>query len=106
VIPSIGNNRKLSGCQGKPAIIFCDNCLCQCSDDILQELANHGIVLITYTSHTSHLFQVLDVLSFGCLKSAPEYLAHDDSLDPHMDHVFGLFRAYEVATISTTARSS
>jgi hypothetical protein len=59
MITSIENNREFPGCQRKPAIIFCDKCSCYCFDDILLELANHGIILITYPSHTSHLFQVL-----------------------------------------------
>jgi hypothetical protein len=106
VIPSIENNWELLRCQGKPTIIFCANCSCCCSDDILQELANYAIILITYPPHTSHLFQVLDELLFGRLKSAKRYLARDDNLNPHMNHTFRVFRAHEITTTSTTVRSS
>jgi hypothetical protein len=34
VIPSIKSNLGLPRCQRNPAIIFCDNCFCHCSDDI------------------------------------------------------------------------
>jgi hypothetical protein len=74
VIPSIESSRDLPECQGKPAIIFCDIYSCNCSNDILQELAKHKIILITYPPHTSHLFQGLDVLLFGGLKSANSLL--------------------------------
>jgi hypothetical protein len=106
VIPSIESNRELPGCQGKRVIIVCENCSCHCSDDILQELANHELILIAYPPHALHLFQVLDVLLFGHLKSAKKYLAGDDNLDSHVDHTFRVFRAYAIATASTTVRSS
>jgi hypothetical protein len=106
VIPSIESNRDLPGCRGKPAIIFCDNCSCHCSEDILRELAHHGVLLITYPPHTSHIFQVLDVLLFGRLKLAKKHLSRNDDLDPQVDHAMRVFRAYEIATTSTTVRSS
>jgi hypothetical protein len=79
VIPLIESNRELPRYQGKLAIVFCDNCSCHCSDDTLQELANHEIILIAYPPHTSHLFQVLDVPLFGRLKSM---FVHDLPLPP------------------------
>jgi hypothetical protein len=106
VSPSIESNCELPGCQEKPAIILGDNRSCHCSDEILQELANHGIILITYPPHTSHLFQVLDVFLFGHLQSEKKYLARDDNLNPHRDHAFCVFFAYEIATTSLTVRSS
>jgi hypothetical protein len=38
-IPTVESNRQLPGCQGKPSIIFCDNCGCHCSDGVLRDLA-------------------------------------------------------------------
>jgi hypothetical protein len=106
VIPSIESNRDLLGCQRKPAIIFWDNCSRHFSEDIFQELANDRILLIIYPRNTSHIFQVLDVLLFGRLKSAKKHLPRDDELDPHLDHAMRVFRAYEIATMNTTVRSS
>jgi hypothetical protein len=105
LIPSIESNREFPGYQRKPASIFCDNCSCHCSDDILPELANHAIILNTCPPHRSPLFHVLNVLLSGRLKSAKKYFARDDDLDPHMNHTFRVFRAYEIATMSTTVRS-
>jgi hypothetical protein len=64
------------------------------------------MILTAYAAHSSHLFQVLDVPLFCRLKSAKRYFTRDDSLDPHVDHTFRVFRAYEIATTSTTVRSS
>jgi hypothetical protein len=106
MIPSIESTRELPGCQGKPVIIFCDHHSCHCFDDILQELVNHRIVLITYPPHALHFFQVLDVPLFGRLESATKSLPRDDNLDPHLDYAFRAFRADEIATTSTTVRRS
>jgi hypothetical protein len=80
-VPTVEANRDLLGCQAKAAITFCDNCCCHYSDDILQELAHHGILLITYHPHTSRIFEVLDVMLFGCLKSVKQYLPRNQELD-------------------------
>jgi hypothetical protein len=62
--------------------------------------------VITYPPHTSHTFQVLDVLLFGALTGAKKYQRRDDSLASNIDHVLRLFRAYEIAPTSTTIKSS
>jgi hypothetical protein len=106
LVPAVVANCDLDGCTDKPSILFCDNCSAHCSEDILKKLARHGILVITYPPHTSHLFQVLDVLLFGVLKRAKKYQRRDDTLRKDVDHVLRLFRAYEQATPSTTIRAS
>jgi hypothetical protein len=64
-IPAVAANREPPGCDNKPAVLFCDNCTSHCSEEILRELARNGILVLTYPPHTSHLFQILDVLLFG-----------------------------------------
>jgi hypothetical protein len=55
---------ELNGMVSKSAILFCDNWSAHCSEDVLKKLARHGTLVIIYPPHTSHLFQVLDVLLF------------------------------------------
>jgi hypothetical protein len=74
LISAVESNRSIAGCQNKPAILFCDNCASHCSDEVKRELARHGILLLTSPPHSSHTFQVLDRLLFGCLKSAKKRL--------------------------------
>jgi hypothetical protein len=68
LIPAVISNRGLPGCKDKPAILFCNNCSAHCSDEVLGKLVGCGILVIAYTPHTSHIFQVFDVLLFGILK--------------------------------------
>jgi hypothetical protein len=94
------------GCQEKPAILFCHHCPCHCSEAILEELANYGILLITDSRQTSQIFKVPDVLLFGCFKSAKKYRPRDDNEDPQVDDAICVFDAYEIATMSSTVRDS
>lgn len=104
--PMVESNRGLPGCERKPAILFCDNCCAHCRQDFLRELAEHGVLLITYPPHTSHIFQVLDLLIFGRLKVAKKHQPHDPDLDYRLDHIVRILRAYEIATTSFTIRGS
>jgi hypothetical protein len=67
-IPAVEANRQLPRCDKKPAILFCDNCSAHMSNSVLEKLARHGILVLTYPPHTSRIFQVLDVLLFGLIK--------------------------------------
>jgi hypothetical protein len=64
-VPTVESNRQLPRCQAKPAILFCDNCSSHYCDEVLQQLARHGILIITYPSDSSQIFQILDVLFLG-----------------------------------------
>jgi hypothetical protein len=97
LIPAVEANRELPGCAEKPAIFFWDNSSSHISESILRKLACHGVV-ITYPPHTSHVFQVLDVLLFGIMKRSKMYQMRDDGLSVHVYHILRLFRAYEAAT--------
>jgi hypothetical protein len=73
VVPTVEANRDHPGCQAKPSIIFWKCSSGHCSDDVLQELANNGSLVITYRPHPLHISQLLDVILFGRLKSAKKY---------------------------------
>jgi hypothetical protein len=105
-LPTIAANRELPGCANKPALLFCDNCTSHCSEEILRELARNGVLLLTYPPHTSHIFQILDVLLFGRLKALKKYLPKDNDEDRETDHILRVFRAYEGVTTSMTIRGS
>jgi hypothetical protein len=108
-IAAVENNRLIPGCLKKQGILFCGNCSCHCTEDVMKELAEHGILPIIYLhilQHTSYVFQALDVLLFGRLKVAKNQLLRDGSLGHDLDHILCIFRAYEPAITSLTVRSS
>jgi hypothetical protein len=105
-IPTVAANRELPGYANKSATVFCDHCASHCSEEILRELARNGILVLVYPPHTSHLFQVLDVLLFGRLKVFRKYLPKGDNEDREIDHILRTFRAYEAVTTSMMIRAS
>ena len=74
--------------------------------DLLEILADNLILVITYASHTSHIFQVLDLLLFIVLKVYKKSIPKNDQNSPKIDHLYRVFHAYELNTCSTTIRSS
>jgi hypothetical protein len=40
----------------------------------------------------------------GCLKTVKKYVPRNQELDPKVDHIVRVFRAYEIATTSATIR--
>ena len=105
-IPQVESDRNLQGCEEKPAILFFDNCSSHIDENLFKLLANHNILVITYPPHTSHIFQVLDRLLFGVLKTKKRYIPKNSDIPSKNDHLYRVFRAYEMSTCSTTIRSS
>jgi hypothetical protein len=105
-ISAVEANRELHGCEKKPAILFRANCSARMSDSISQKLAHHAILVITYPLHTSHIFQVLNVLLFGLAKGAKTYQMGDDPLFFPVDHILRLFRRYQAAMTNATIRAA
>jgi hypothetical protein len=57
------------------------------SNSMLEKLAQHRVLVLTYPPHTSSIFQVLDVLLFGLVKRSKKYQIRDDTL-PYMSITF------------------
>ena len=60
--------RKKPEFENEPAVILCDNCSSHINDDILKDMAQRNIRIITFPPHSSHLFQPLDLVTFGGFK--------------------------------------
>jgi hypothetical protein len=106
LIPAVESNRELPSGAKKLEILFCDNCSAHMSAFVLQKLACHGILVITYPPHTSHMFQVLSVLRFGLFKRQKKFQMRGDGRDAHVGHVLRLYRAYETVTANTMIRAA
>jgi hypothetical protein len=49
-------------------------------------------------------FHIEHVMPFDRLKPAKKYLPRNQELDPQVDQTISIFRAYQIAAISTTIR--
>jgi hypothetical protein len=61
------------------------------SNSMLKKLARHGVFVLTYPPHPSHIFQFLDVLLSGLVKRSKKYQIRDDTFPIHVDHILRLF---------------
>jgi hypothetical protein len=105
-VPIVNSERKGMPARDTPAILFFDNCRAHCQETLLRELARLWVIVITYPPHTSGIFQVLDRLVFGVLKSAKRAVKKNSDLESVIDHARRIFVAYERATCSETIRGS
>jgi hypothetical protein len=51
------------------AILLMDNCSPRMSDDVLAVLTNARVRVITFAPHTTHVFQMFDIVLFGALNN-------------------------------------
>jgi hypothetical protein len=79
--PTLETNRHLPNCEHKPCTLFYYNCSIHRQDQLFKEFAERGVAVTTSPPHTSHIFQVLDLLLFGRLKAAKKYIPRADT-DP------------------------
>jgi hypothetical protein len=73
---------------------------------LLKEFAERGVGVITSPPHTSHLFQVLDLLLFGRLKAAKRYIPRADAYSTGTDHLPRIFKVYELVMTNMKVRVS
>jgi hypothetical protein len=76
------------------------------SSSCFEKLARHGVLVLIYPPHTSHIFQFLDVLLFGLVKRSKKYQTHNDTLPIHVNHILRLFRACEAAMANTRIQAA
>ena len=83
-----------------------DNASCHCSEEILRKLAENNIWVITYPSHTSHIFQALDLSFFGVFlknKSMENQKYHFCQITKT---ILNILQAYEKTATSLNIRGS
>jgi hypothetical protein len=106
VISAVISNRDLAEYKYKPAVLLWDNCSAHRSDEVQNKLAPHGILVITYQTHASHIFQTPEILLLGILKRAQKCQRTYNTPRREVDPILRSFRAHEQATASITIRAS
>ena len=90
----------------EPAVILCDNCTSHLDDKLLQKLAENNIRLITIPPHSSHIFQPLDLVTFGVFKKEMLRATSKYESGSILDRIARALKSIEKATISENNRSS
>jgi hypothetical protein len=67
-IPCLNDLRGSQEFKACEAVLLMENCSPHVSDDIVAVLTSARVQIITFAPHTTHIFQMLDILLFGALK--------------------------------------
>jgi hypothetical protein len=67
-IPYLNELRESEQFHASEAVLLMDNCLPHISDEVIAVLTISHVRVITFAPHTTHIFQMLDVVLFGALK--------------------------------------
>jgi hypothetical protein len=68
LLPYIDKLRSNEEFADKEAVLLIDNCSIHVQAETLQALADHRMKVITFSPHTTHIFQCLDLSLFGNFK--------------------------------------
>jgi hypothetical protein len=91
---------ELEACE---AVLLMDNCSSHMSDDIVAVLIRVRVRIITFTTHTTHIFQVLDVVLFGALKRHATGLETLDEEQPAAAFLLKVYYDFKQAMIEVNS---
>jgi hypothetical protein len=72
-LPNLNELRTLEEFAEEDAVLLMDNCPSHVGEEILSLLRDARVRIITWVSHTTHIFQQLDICLFGVLKRKEQY---------------------------------
>lgn len=104
-IPFVNSTRNELKLQNEEAILLCDNCNSHISRNVKLVLAQNRIKLISFPPHTSHLFQMLDLVTFGVMKHSQSTMKTPFDRGTQADVIYRNLKAFETATLSSNNRA-
>jgi hypothetical protein len=72
----------------------------------IQLLTDGNVKIITFPSHTSGIFQILDLVFFEVFRQTKRRLCKDASVHYMEEHARRVFRAFETAAASSNVGSN
>ena len=106
LIPYIDKLREMEMYSNEKALIMMDSASCHCSQRILTKLDKNNILALVYPSHTSNLFQALDLSFFGALKKNKAYEMETFSDNFLTNSILEVLQAYQKTATDQTIRGS
>ena len=81
--------RKIPKFSNEPAVLIMDSCCAHITDNILQLLGENGVKVIVFPAHTTNIFQALDLVVFGALKTRMKHQNIQDSIQAQaQQHIY------------------
>ncbi|KAH0791212.1 putative transposase [Histomonas meleagridis] len=90
----------------KPAVLICDNCASHFDNAVVRKLTQNNVRLVTIPPHSSHLFQPLDLVTFGVYKNEIRSTTSKYENGTQLDRIARVLSAIERATTSENNRNA
>jgi hypothetical protein len=87
---------QFDGCE---AVLLMDNCSSHISDEIVAVLTEARVRIITFATHTTQIFQVLDLVLFGALKRHANSLKAFEEKQPTVAFLLKVYRDFKQTMI-------
>jgi hypothetical protein len=85
------------------AVLLMDNCLSHASVDFVAVLTSVQMRIITFTHHTTQIFQMLDVILFGAFKKHATGLKSSDEEQPAAAFLLKAYHDFKQTMIEVNA---
>jgi hypothetical protein len=105
-IPYVANIRQRPEFANDPVVLFMDSALPHISERVLRLLRENKIMTVVFPTHTTNIFQAMDLVFFDALKKLKETAIEEFDDDSMNDQITELIQAYEQIATSITIRRS
>ena len=105
-IPYVKEVRKKLKKMKEPSVLMMDLYRAHCSEEVLRLLGKNNVIVYTFPSHTSNLFQPCDLSLFGTLKKIQKSMKRETSEENIKNCIIRILKAYESAATSFNIRGS
>ena len=90
----------------EPAILKMSSCRAHCSEEVFRFLGKNNVIVYTFPSHTSNLFQPCDLSLFGTLKKIQKAMKWETRDENIKNCIIRILKACESAATSFNIRGS
>ena len=106
LIPYIKFVREKLNISNSEALVMMDSFSAHCNDRILRLLGKNSIIAFVFPSHTTNLFQSLDLVFFGAFKNIINNLDNEIEEKKLFECIIKILKTYEQTATSFNIRSS
>lgn len=106
LLPFVSYKRRNTHYDHQKAVLMMDSCSSHISERILKIMGENNIIVLTFPSHTTNLFQALDLSFFGALKTNKQSSLGDFGEDSINEQITKLIHSYQKTATCFTIRGT
>jgi hypothetical protein len=105
-LPCLNELRESEEFEAYEAVLLMDNCSLHVLDEVVAVLTNAQVRIITFATHTTHIFQMLDVVLFGALRKHANGLKIFDEEQSAAAFLLRVYRDFKQTMIEVNIRGA